>query len=237
LSRKALLAILLAVFIPLASYLVVKEFTDDNSFLPRKLYYDTVITSLKEGKQITDTIWHSVKNIQLTNQLGKTVSISDLNGKILVADFFFTHCGSICPSLTKNMKRLQNAIKLRDERNLVDTSFVHFLSFTVDPERDSSVVLKSFADKFGVNHDTWWMLTGDKKVIYDFGMHELKLGVPDSSTVDSNFIHSEYFVLLDRDRVVRGYYNGLDTLALNKLSEDIIFLMMEKNRKKKRKLF
>ena len=223
--------------IPLASYLVVKKFTDDTNFLPRRYHYDTVITKVKDGIEVSDTVWHSVKNIQLQNQLGKTVSLSDLNGKILVVDFFFTHCISICPKLTANMKRLQQAIKTRDPRKLVDTPFIQFVSLTVDPERDSPSVLKKYADKFQLNHDTWWMLTGDKKTIYDFGLNEVKLGVPDSSSVDTNFIHSEYFVLLDRDRVVRGYYNGLDTIALNKLSEDIVFLMLERDKKKKRSIF
>ena len=223
--------------IPLASYLVVKKFTDDTNFIPRRYHYDTVITKVKDGIEVSDTVWHSVKNIQLQNQLGKTVSLSDLNGKILVVDFFFTHCISICPKLTANMKRLQQAIKTRDPRKLVDTPFIQFVSLTVDPERDSPAVLKRYADKFQLNHDTWWMLTGDKKTIYDFGLNEVKLGVPDSSSVDTNFIHSEYFVLLDRDRVVRGYYNGLDTVALNKLSEDIVFLMLERDKKKKRSFF
>lgn len=223
--------------IPLASYLVVKKFTDDTNFIPRRYHYDTVITKVKDGIEVSDTVWHSVKNIQLQNQLGKTVSLSDLNGKILVVDFFFTHCISICPKLTANMKRLQQAIKTRDPRKLVDTPFIQFVSLTVDPERDSPSVLKKYADKFQLNHDTWWMLTGDKKTIYDFGLNEVKLGVPDSSSVDTNFIHSEYFVLLDRDRVVRGYYNGLDTIALNKLSEDIVFLMLERDKKKKRSIF
>ena len=236
-SSKALLAIVIAVLIPLASYLVVKKFTDDTNFIPRRYHYDTVITKVKDGIEVSDTVWHSVKNIQLQNQLGKTVSLSDLNGKILVVDFFFTHCISICPKLTANMKRLQQAIKTRDPRKLVDTPFIQFVSLTVDPERDSPAVLKRYADKFQLNHDTWWMLTGDKKTIYDFGLNEVKLGVPDSSSVDTNFIHSEYFVLLDRDRVVRGYYNGLDTVALNKLSEDIVFLMLERDKKKKRSFF
>ena len=216
---------------------MVKKFTDDTNFIPRRYHYDTVITKVKDGIEVSDTVWHSVKNIQLQNQLGKTVSLSDLNGKILVVDFFFTHCISICPKLTANMKRLQQAIKTRDPRKLVDTPFIQFVSLTVDPERDSPSVLKKYADKFQLNHDTWWMLTGDKKTIYDFGLNEVKLGVPDSSSVDTNFIHSEYFVLLDRDRVVRGYYNGLDTVALNKLSEDIVFLMLERDKKKKRSIF
>ena len=236
-SRKALLAIGIAVFIPLFSYLVVKSFTDDNKFLPRRYHYDTVITQVKDGIEVSDTVWHQVKDFRLQNQLGKWVSLSDLNGKILVIDFFFTHCGSICPRLTENMRKLQEAIKTKDPRKLVDTPFVHFLSFTVDPERDSASVLKKYADKHGVNHDTWWMLTGDKHTIYDFGFHELTLGVPDSSVVDTNFIHSQYVVVLDRDRVVRGYYNGLDSTALNKLAEDIVFLMLERDKKKKRNLF
>ena len=231
------MAIVVAVIIPLASYLVVKKFTDNNSFLPRRYHYDTVIAKVKDGIEVTDTVWHSVKNVRLQNQLGKNVSLNDVKGKILVVDFFFTHCGSICPKLTRNMKKLQQTIKLQDKRSLVDTPFVHFLSFTVDPERDSASVLKKYADKYGVNHDTWWMLTGDKHTIYDFGIHEVKLGVPDSTSVDTNFIHSEYFVLLDRDRVVRGYYNGLDSSALNRLSEDVIFLMLERDKKKKRKFF
>ena len=232
-SSKALLAIALAVVIPLASYLVVKRYADDTSFIPPRYHYDTVITKVQNGIQVTDTIWHSVKNITLQNQLGKTASLSDASGKILVVDFFFTHCVSICPKLTANMKRLQLALKAKDPKKLVDTPFVQFLSLTVDPERDSAAQLKKYADRFNINHDTWWMLTGDKKTIYDFGMNEVKLGVPDPNGVDSNFIHSEYMVLLDRDRVVRGYYDGLDTMALSKLGEDIVFLMLEKDKKPK----
>jgi protein SCO1/2 len=236
-SRKALLAILLAVLVPLVSYLAVKQYTDDQSLLPPRYHYDTVITKIENGIQVSDTMWHSVKNIRLQNQLGKTISLSDLSGKILVVDFFFTHCTSICPKLTANMKRLQDATKKKDPKKIVDTPYVQFLSLSVDPERDSPSVLKKYADKFHINHDTWWMLTGDRKTIYDFGMNEVKLGVPDSNSVDSNFIHSEYMVLLDRDRVVRGYYNGLDTLALDKLAEDIIFLMLERDKKQKNKFF
>ena len=231
------MAITVAVLVPLVAYLVVKKFTDDKDFLPRRYHYDTVITKVKDGIEVSDTVWHAVKDVRLQNQFGKNVSLSDVSGKILVVDFFFTHCGSICPRLTTNMKKLQQAIKLQDKRSLVDTPFVHFLSFTVDPERDSASVLKKYADKYGVNHDTWWMLTGDKRTIYDFGINEVKLGVPDSTSVDTNFIHSEHFVLLDRDRVVRGYYNGLDSVALNKLAEDVVFLMLEKDKRRKRKLF
>lgn len=223
--------------LPVVGYLVVKRLGEDAINMPPRYYYDTVINKIVNGKMVSDTIWHSVDNITWINHLGKEVSLSDLKGKIIVADFFFTRCPSICPTLTKNMKTLQDALKLRDERIRIDTSFVHFLSFTVDPDRDSVPVLKKYADKYGVNHDIWWLLTGPKKKIYDFAINELKLPAQDGESIDSNFIHSQRFVLLDRERVVRGYYNGLDTAALARLAEDFTILMLEKDRKKKRKIF
>jgi protein SCO1 len=236
-SRKAVFALCLAILVPVICYYIVKFFSDDAVVMPRRYFADTVITKVVDGKETTDTVWHQVENITLTNQLGKQVSLSDLNGKVIVADFFFTHCPSICPQLTRNMKKLQDAIKLKDNMNRVDTSFVQFLSFTVDPERDSATVLKRYADKFGVNPDIWWMLTGPKKTIYDFAFNELKLGLQDGEGIDSNFIHTEKIVLLDKDRVVRGYYHGLDSTALAKLAEDLVFIMLEKDHKKKRSLF
>src|SRR6516162_4283661 len=119
--------------------------------MPPRYYYDSVITEKKDGKDITDTLWHSVDNISLINQLGNTLALDQLRGKVIVADFFFTHCPNICPTLTRNMKKLQDALKLKDEMKLNDTSFVQFLSFSVDPERDSATVLKKYADRYGIN--------------------------------------------------------------------------------------
>jgi protein SCO1/2 len=236
-NKKALLALSIAILLPLVSYLLVKHYSDDAVIMPLRYYADSVTTKITDGKETTDTAWHKVDNISLTNQLGRQVSLSDLKDKVIVADFFFTKCPSICPTLTRNMKKLQDALKIKDELRGIDSSFIQFISFTVDPERDSAKVLKKYADKFGVNPDIWWMLTGPKKTIYDFAINELKLGLMDGGTVDSNFIHTSKFVLLDKDRVVRGYYDGLDSLALNKLAGDLIFIMLEKDKKKKRDLF
>jgi protein SCO1/2 len=98
-------------------------------------------------------------------------------------------------------------------------------------------VLKKYADRYGVNHDTWWLLTGSKTEIYDFALNELKLGLQDGGSVDSNFIHTGKFVMMDKERIVRGYYDGLDTASLSKLAEDLTLLLLEKDRRKKRKLF
>jgi protein SCO1 len=227
----------LAVLLPAVSYLLVKKFGDSAVRMPPRYFADSVINKVVNGKSVTDTVWHQVADIRLTNQLGQSISLDDLKGKIIIADFFFTRCPSICPTLTTNMKGLQDALKMKDPRKRIDSNFVQFLSFSVDPERDSVPVLKKYADKYSVNHDIWWMLTGAKKEIYDFALNELKLGLQDGGTVDSNFIHTGKFILLDKERVVRGYYNGLDTASLSKLAEDLTLLMLEKDRKKKRKLF
>lgn len=230
------MALCLAIGLPVASYFIVKYLSADAIHMPRKYYADSVINKVIDGKSTSDTIWHQVSDITLTNQLGNKVSLSDLKGKIIVADFFFTRCPSICPTLTKNMKRLQETLKVKDVRKRVDSSFVQFLSFSVDPERDSVPVLKTYADKYGVNHDGWWLLTGLKKDIYDFSINELKLGLQDT-TVSEDFVHTNRFVLLDKQRIVRGYYNGLDTASLARLAEDLVILMLEKDKKKKRKIF
>jgi protein SCO1/2 len=236
-NRKALLALSIAIVLPLASYLLVKHYSDDAVIMPSRYYADSVITKVTDGKETTDTAWHKANNITLTNQLDRQVSLSDLKDKVIVADFFFTKCPSICPTLTRNMKKLQDALKIKDELRGIDSSFIQFISFTVDPERDSAKVLKKYADKYGVNPDIWWLLTGPKKTIYDFAINELKLGLTDGGTVDSSFIHTSKFVLLDKERVVRGYYDGMDSVALNKLAGDLIFIMLEKDKKKKRDLF
>lgn len=236
-NKKALLALCIAIALPVISYLLVKHFGDEAVVMPRRFYEDSIITKITDGKETTDTVWHQVKNISLINQLGDTVTLDQLKGKIIVIDFFFTHCGSICPTLTRNMKKMQDAVKHQDNIKYADTSFVQFLSFSVDPERDSAPVLKKYADKFNVNHDTWWMLTGPKKTIYDFAFEELKVDKYNDDPIDSSFVHTSRFTLLDKDRIVRGYYNGLDDTSLAKLGSDMVLLMLEKDKKKKSELF
>jgi protein SCO1/2 len=137
------------------------------------------------------------------------------------------------------MARLQQSFSHnnKDGRKVIDSSIVRFVSFSIDPERDSVPVLKRYADKFAVDHDNWWMLTGNKKTIYDFALNELKLGLVDGEGVDTSFIHTQKFVLLDKDYVVRGYYNGLDTTSLATLAKDIGLLMLEKDKNKKFNIF
>lgn len=206
--------------------------------MPRRYFMDSVITKTVDGKTTTDTVWHKTENITLVNQLGDTVSLYDIKNRVIVADFFFTRCPSICPALTRNMARMQQSFSHYNEgRRVIDSSIVNFVSFSIDPERDSVAALKKYADKYGVDHDNWWFLTGPKKTIYDFALNELKLGLVDGEGIDTSFIHSQKMVLIDKDHIVRGYYNGLDTLDLRVLSRDIALLMLEKDKSKKRNLF
>ncbi|MGG9962151.1 SCO family protein [Ferruginibacter sp. SUN106] len=222
-NKKAILSLMLAILMPLAGYFMVKYYSKDAVHMPGKYFEpDSVVTRERNGKLVTDTIWHKVKNISFTNQLGKKVSLYDLHGKIIVLDFFFTRCPSICPGLAKNMKRLQDSFKQND-------SIVQFISISIDPEHDSVPQLRKFADRFNINHDTWWMVTGDKKEIYDFALHEVKASIADTN-VDTAFIHTENFFLLDTNKIVRGYYNGFDSVKLAKLAGDIPLLMLERDK-------
>lgn len=232
-----MLGLCLAIVFPIVCYLIAKEYSYSAVTIPKRFYYDSVATKVVDGKTTTDTIWSTIPDVPLTNQLGDTVVLSDLHDKIIVANFFFVRCPTICPKLTLSMRTLQDALKIKSETRRIDTTFVHFVSYTVDPARDSVTALKNYADKFGVNHDLWWMLTGPKKEIYDLILDNYKLAVVDGDNVDSNFVHTEKFVLLDKDRVVRGYYDGLDSAQMSKLAEDITIIKLEKDKRKKRNLF
>ena len=216
--------------LPIASYLFVSNLSKDAIKMPRRYFYDTVVVKMEKGKKSNDTIWHKVRPFKFKNQFGKEVGLEDWGGKIIIADFFFTSCPSICPKLTRNMKKLQTAFKKTD-------SLVRFVSFTVDPVRDTVQALKAYGDKFGIDHDSWFMLTGDRNELYDIALNEFKASIASNGNIDTGFIHTDRFFLLDRDRVVRGWYSGLDSLNLDKLIKDVVLLNMERDKKKKRNLF
>ena len=229
---------MLAALLPLVGYFIVKHYSGTAVVMPGYYLPDSVITKTIDGKLISDTVWHKLPDFTLTNQLGQQVSLSDMQtsdstGKIIVADFFFTHCPTICPTLTSNMKRLEASITNSERVGNRAPDFIRFLSFSIDPERDSVERLKHWADRFQINPELWWLLTGDKKTIYDLSIDHMKLAAIDGEGVDTSFIHTDLFVLIDRNRHVRGYYRGLDTVSLSRLSRDIILLTLEKDTNKK----
>jgi protein SCO1/2 len=127
------------------------------------------------------------------------------------------------------MKKLQKSFPNND-------SIVQFVSISIDPKHDSVKQLRNWASKFNVNPDSWWLGTGDRDSIYNFALHEMKASVADVN-VDTAFVHTQNFFLLDKDRVVRGWFDGLDSVAQAKLVRDIPLLMLEKDKKRSFKDF
>lgn len=159
---------------------------------------------------------HTIADFSFTNQNGKTITQKDYEGKIYVADFFFTTCGSICPKMTANLFEVQKAI--------LNNPKVMLLSHTVFPEVDSVQALKAYALKYGVVDSKWNLVTGDKKEIYTMARKSylaVKMGKP-SELYD--MVHTENFVLVDAKRRVRGFYDGTKKEDIEKLIEDINFL-------------
>jgi protein SCO1/2 len=160
--------------------------------------------------------YHSISDFSFTNQNGKVVTQKDYEGKIYVADFFFTTCGSICPKMTSNLVEVQKAF--------INNPKVMLLSHTVFPETDSVSVLKEYAKKNGVLDGKWNLVTGDKKQIYAMARKSylaVKLGKPEQLY---DMVHTENFVLVDAKRRVRGFYDGTKKEDIERLIEDINFL-------------
>jgi protein SCO1 len=153
---------------------------------------------------------HIVHDFSLQNQEGKNVNIDAWKGKIVVANFFFTHCPSICPKMIYQLKRVQAYAKKK----------VVIASFSVDPERDSVERLRHYADQAGIK-ENWMLLTGDKKQLYRFARKELFIVATDGDGGPEDFIHSENLVLIDKDKKIRGYYKGTDAKEVDRLIRDI----------------
>jgi len=159
---------------------------------------------------------HKIADFSFINQNGKVITQKDYEGKIYVADFFFTTCQSICPIMTTNMVDVQRAI--------LNNQKVMLLSHTVTPEIDSVPVLKKYALEKGVIDSKWNLVTGDKKEIYSMARKSylaVKLGKPNELY---DMVHTENFVLVDAQKRVRGFYDGTKKEEINRLIDDISWL-------------
>ena len=162
---------------------------------------------------------HTIADFELTNQNGEKITNKNYKDKIYVADFFFTRCQTICINMAYNMGELQNLYKK-------DTDIM-FLSHSVTPEIDSVTVLKEYADRKGVIDGKWNITTGAKRHIYELARKSY-FAVLDEGTGDENdFIHTEQFVLVDKEKRIRGYYDGTKKEDMEKLKKDIVLLKEE----------
>ena len=164
--------------------------------------------------------FHEIPDFKLVNQLGDTISQKTFDNKIYVADFFFTSCPGICKKMTRNMIKVQEAFK--------NDTDVLLLSHSVTPSIDSVSVLKVYAENYGIIDNKWHLVTGDKEEIYNLGRNnyfvENDLGVPKDI---NDFLHTENFLLVDRNKHIRGIYNGLNRASVAQLITDIKTLKLE----------
>ena len=159
--------------------------------------------------------YHKISDFKLTNQNGKEITQANYKDKIYVADFFFTTCQDICPVMTKNMYQLQEELK-NDNQILL-------LSHTVIPEVDTVEQLKEYAVENNVDDSKWNLVTGDKKQIYELARKSY-LAVEDSNYSEYDMIHTENFMLIDKEKQIRGFYDGTNSEDINRLLKDIEIL-------------
>lgn len=160
--------------------------------------------------------YHKIADFTFINQNGDTITQKTFENKIYVADFFFTTCPTICPIMTDNMVILQNKIKgLKD---------VMLISHTIMPEIDSVSVLKAYAEKKGVDDNIWHLVTGNKRDIFYIARKSYLVVETTDSDELYDMVHTENFVLVDKKRQVRGFYDGTKLEEIERLYEDILFL-------------
>ncbi|MEN9296262.1 MAG: hypothetical protein RJA42_529 [Bacteroidota bacterium] len=219
----------LVLILPVFIYLGLKAFGTNHFSLPRYVpAIDSTTGEIKMAKRLNprwnesemDTVFQTIPSFSLTNETGKTFDSKSLKGKIFVASFFFTRCTTICPKITSQVSRVQDTF-LGDPE-------VQLLSISVDPKFDQPEQLALYAKRFDANKDQWHFLTGEKKMIYPLVLKGFHVPLADASEYDAaiknpdeTFIHSERLVLVDKEGIIRGFYDGTDKKEVDRLLVEI----------------
>tara|TARA_B100000767_G_scaffold184378_1_gene172024 strand:+ start:3573 stop:4286 length:714 start_codon:yes stop_codon:yes gene_type:complete len=170
---------------------------------------------------------HSIGPFSLLNHLGDSIKLADVLGDVLIVDFFFTRCATICPIMTKNLAGVKNALNTELGWRM--------LSHSVTPQADSVSVLSAYAKRMNAEHPNWWFLTGDKSEIYRLARRSYFACYDEANGGDGSmqdFVHTENIVLVDQQGRLRGFYDGTSEFAMNQLIEDCQWLLDENNQKK-----
>jgi protein SCO1/2 len=241
-KRSAILGLFIAVFVPVGFWLYYNVFLGLPQPLP-KLYYpmmkdtsyvrfdyniptfkkylmwaeDTTHLKIKNIVYDSTKVFHTIADFKLINQNGDTITQDSFKNKIYVANFFFCSCATICPKMTKNLTKIQHEY----ER----VKYVRILSHTVDPEHDDIGRMKTYMKKMGANEKSWDFVTGSRDQLYNLCKNSYFLAV--QADGPESFDHSEKLVLIDNHKIIRGVYDGTDTVAVEKLRKDMISLLKE----------
>jgi protein SCO1 len=178
--------------------------------------FDEVIIYNEEGEGRTDTVFMPIPKFAFTNQDRQLITRENLEGKIVLADFFFTHCESICPLISTQMVRLQERLKAEGLQNKVT-----FISHTVDPKNDTPEEMKKYANRIGADLSMWNFVTGIQEDLYEQAQGGYKLTAFPSDTAQGGFFHTDQVALLDQECKIRGYYDGTSTKSMDQLFNDL----------------
>jgi protein SCO1 len=176
------------------------------------------VTKVVDGKTVVDTVYHSIPAFAFTNQDGQPVTNHTFDGKIYVADFFFTKCPTICPKMKTQLKRVYDKFKGNPD--------VMILSHSIDPRHDTPQVLKEFAEGLRVTGGQWQFATGDKEKIFETGRNYMVVASEDKNE-PGGLLHSGHFVLVDKEKHVRGMYDGTTEEGADRLMADLDKLLAE----------
>ena len=177
------------------------------------------IEKVIDGKTVVDTIYQTIPNFSFVNQDSVIINQDSLSNSIYVADFFFTSCPSICPIMSKNMLGIYEKYKGNSE--------VRFLSHSIDPNHDTIPKLKKYADKLGVKGTQWSFLYGARDSIYHMAKDGYMNYAKENANIPGGFEHSGYFILVDKEKHIRGAYDGTDKKQVEMLSKDMDILLAE----------
>jgi protein SCO1/2 len=172
------------------------------------------------GKDVIDTTYKTIPDFHFLNQDSSYLTNTFFDGKIYVADFFFTHCPSICPVMHRNLSKVY--------RRFTNNRQILFLSYSVDFKQDRPSVLKEYANRLGVFDNRWQFVTGPKDEMYTLAEHSYLSAAQEAADAPGGYAHSGYLLLIDRQRRLRGMYEGTDDSAVKRLAEDIEILLDEK---------
>jgi protein SCO1/2 len=222
-----------ALVVPALIFLYLKGFGENHYELPYMIpLTDSTTGNVMMRKNLNpkwnqpemDTVYHTIPAWQLTNQDSLTFSNKSLAGKVYVADFFFTRCGTICPKMSTQLTRVQDTFSENPEFNIV--------SFSVDPNTDQPQELRKYAKEYDAIKGKWHFITGTKKQIYPLAVKGYYVPVADASeydkavkTPDETFIHSEKLILVDKEGHIRGFYDGTDKKDVDRLILEIRVLL------------
>ncbi len=176
------------------------------------------VTKVVDGQTVTDTVYHSIADFRLLNQDSVFIDNHTFENGVYIANFFFTHCPSICPTMQRNLLKVYEKYK-GDER-------VRFLSHSIDFRYDSPSVLKVYAEKLGVTNDQWQFVTGSKAEIYGLS-DSYMVYTKEDADVPGGYDHSGHLLLVDQNRHIRGAYDGTDDAQVQLLLNDLAILLKQ----------